>query len=166
MAEPFTPNMPCDKMMGMVPETLRNLPQAKRTLHPIQSFAGLRAEQFLSAQTIQDPLAPIAALAEADGWVLLLGVDHTVDTSIHYAEKLAGRKQFVRWALMRDRVVECPGFPGNSAGFNAIAPLSGPRYADGAGGRYNRAGYFIEAIVVKSNRYHKRRSPGLALSAR
>ena len=123
MAEPFTPNMPCDKLMGIVPETLRNLPDAKRTSHPIQSFAGIRAEKFLAAQTIQNPLAPIAALAEADGWVLLLGVDHTVDTSIHYAEKLAGRRQFLRWALIPNRIVECPGFPGDSAGFNAIAPV-------------------------------------------
>jgi len=123
MAEPFTPNMPCDKLMGIVPETLRNLPNAKRTSHPIQSFAGIRAEKFLAVQTIQNPLASIAALAEADGWVLLLGVDHTVDTSIHYAEKLAGRKQFLRWALMPNRIVECPGFPGDSAGFNAIAPV-------------------------------------------
>ena len=53
MAEPFTPNMPCDKLMGFVPETLRNLPHAKRTSHPIQSFAGVRAEKFLAAQTIQ-----------------------------------------------------------------------------------------------------------------
>ncbi|MFZ1041572.1 MAG: AAC(3) family N-acetyltransferase [Anaerolineales bacterium] len=123
MAEPFTPNTPCDKLMGIVPETLRNLPNAKRTSHPIQSFAGIRAEKFLAAQTIQNHLAPIAALAEANGWVLLLGVDHTVDTSIHYAEKLAGRKQFLRWALMPNRIVECPGFPGDSAGFNVIAPV-------------------------------------------
>jgi aminoglycoside 3-N-acetyltransferase len=122
MAEPFTPNMPCDKLMGIVPERLRNLPGAKRTSHPIQSFAGIRAEKFLGTQTIQNHLAPIAALSDADGWVLLLGVDHTVDTSIHYAEKLAGRKQFLRWAWTPDRIVECPGFPGDSAGFNAIAP--------------------------------------------
>jgi len=122
MAEVFTPNMPCDKLMGIVPETLRHLSNARRTSHPIQSFAGIRAEKFLATQTIQNHLAPIAALAEADGWVLLLGVDHTVDTSIHYAEKLAGRKQFLRWALIPNRIVECPGFPGDSAGFNAIAP--------------------------------------------
>jgi aminoglycoside 3-N-acetyltransferase len=47
-------------------------------------------------------------------------VDHTSNTSIHYAEKLAGRRQFVRWALTPGRIVECPGFPGDSSGFNAI----------------------------------------------
>ena len=35
---------------------------------------------------------------------------------------MAGRKQFVRWALTPGRIVECPGFPGNSAGFDSIAP--------------------------------------------
>jgi hypothetical protein len=33
---------------------------------------------------------------------------------------LAGRKQFTRWALMPKRIVECPGFPGDSHGFDAI----------------------------------------------
>jgi aminoglycoside 3-N-acetyltransferase len=122
MAEAFTPNMPCDKLIGIVPETLRHHPFAKRSLHPIQSFTGVHVGKYLAAQTMQNPLGPIAALAEANGWVLLLGVDHTVNTSIHYAEKLAGRKQFKRWALLPDRIVECPGFPGDSAGFNAIAP--------------------------------------------
>lgn len=122
MAEPFTPDMPCDKMMGILPETLHHLSSAKRTHHPIQSFAGVRADKFLAAQTLQNPLGAIGALAEADGWALLLGVDHTVNTSIHFAEKLAGRKQFTRWALMPTRIVECPGFPGDSSGFDAIAP--------------------------------------------
>jgi len=61
-------------------------------------------------------------LADADGWLLLLGVNHTVDTSIHYAEKLAGRKQFIRWALTPTGVREFPGWPGCSSGFDAIVP--------------------------------------------
>ena len=121
MAEPFYPDMPVDPTIGILPETLRKHPSAKRTLHPIQSFAGINADAILDTQTIYNPLAPIGALAEEDGWVLLLGVDHTVNTSIHFAERLAGRRQFIRWALTTDRIVECPGFPGDSSGFNAIA---------------------------------------------
>jgi aminoglycoside 3-N-acetyltransferase len=49
-------------------------------------------------------------------------VDHTVNTSIHLAERLAGRKQFVRWALTPRGMQECTGFPGCSDGFQAIAP--------------------------------------------
>jgi aminoglycoside 3-N-acetyltransferase len=121
MAEPYPRELPADRQMGIIPETLRRHPRAKRSMHPIQSFAGIYAEKFLAAQTLQNPLGPIEALTQAEGWVLLLGVDHTVNTSIHYAEKLAGRKQFTRWAALPDRIVECPGFPGDSAGFDAIA---------------------------------------------
>lgn len=122
LAEAFYPDMPADKMMGVLPEFLRKHPKAKRSSHPIQSFAGIRADAVINSQRSYDPLSPIGMLAEQDGWVLLLGVDHTVNTSIHYAEKLAGRLQFIRWALLQDRVVECPGFPGDSDGFNVIAP--------------------------------------------
>jgi aminoglycoside 3-N-acetyltransferase len=120
-ARPFTVEMPADPLMGILPETLRNHPRARRTSHPILSFAGIGTDRILSAQTLFEPLAPIAALTENDGWVVLINVDHTVNTSIHYGEKLAGRQQFLRWALLSDRVVECPGFPGDSSGFNAIA---------------------------------------------
>ena len=44
------------------------------------------------------------------------------NVTIHLAEKLAGRKQFIRWGLTRRGVVECPNFPGCSQGFEAIAP--------------------------------------------
>ena len=139
----FTHFMPADVLMGAIPEALRQRPGAKRSSHPILSFAGFNADEMLAAQTLKDPLAPIQALADQNGWVVLAGVDHTVNTSMHLAEKLAGRRQFIRWALVRnaltrpaplkvagrsyastavnERIVECPGFPGCSAGFQAIA---------------------------------------------
>ena len=122
MAEFYHPEMRADKMMGKVPEALRCHPKAQRSSHPILSFAGVNAGQVLESQSLQEPLNPIGRLVEAGGWVLLLGVDHTVNTSIHYAEKFAGRKQFVRWALTPTGIVECPGWPGCSLGFQAIAP--------------------------------------------
>jgi aminoglycoside 3-N-acetyltransferase len=121
-AEFFTQRMPADPMMGIIPEMLRRHPRVRRSTHPIQSFAGINAEKILAAQTISDHLAPIDVMEKANGWVVLMGVNHTVNTSIHYAEKQAGRKQFIRWALTPKGVVECPGFPGDSAGFQAIAP--------------------------------------------
>jgi len=122
MAEPFRYNMPVDPLIGTLSETLRQYPGTMRTAHPILSFAGLNLDGALLTQTIYNPFAPISWLADHDGWVLLLGVDHTVNTSIHYAEKLAGRHQFVRWALTPNRIIECPGFPGCSDGFDAIRP--------------------------------------------
>jgi aminoglycoside 3-N-acetyltransferase len=122
LAEPFQPNMSADHLMGAIPESLRHWPEANRSTHPILSFVGIRAGKILKTQTIEEPFAPIRALVEQDGWVMLLGVDHTTNTSIHFAEKLAGRKQFVRWALTQSGTVTCPGFPGCSVGFEAIEP--------------------------------------------
>ena len=117
LAEFFQPDMPADPTMGRLPETLRRHPTARRSSHPILSFAGIHVDAALAAQSIDTPLAPIGALADAGGAVLLIGVDHTVNTSIHYAEYLAGRKQFIRWALTPRGVRQCPGFPGCSEGF-------------------------------------------------
>ena len=121
-AQFFRPNMPVDRLIGAVPEALRLHPGARRSSHPILSFTGIQAGLYLDSQTIAEPLAPFRLLVEAEAWVLLLGVDHSANTAIHYAERLAGRRQFIRWALTPRGVVECPGFPGCSDGFNAIAP--------------------------------------------
>jgi aminoglycoside 3-N-acetyltransferase len=121
MAEFFTPNMPADRLMGIVPETLRRHPTARRSMHPILSFSGVNASHILESQSYAEPLAPVGVLLQLNGWALLLGVDHTVNTSIHYAERLVGRKQLIRWALTPDGVVECPGFPSCSDGFESIA---------------------------------------------
>jgi aminoglycoside 3-N-acetyltransferase len=122
MAEFFQPDMPCDSMMGILPETLRTKTGSRRSSHPILSFTGVNVDDALDAQTMELPLAPIQVLAQQGGLVLLIGVDHTVNTSIHYAEYLAGRKQFVRWALTPQGVRTCPGFPGCSDGFEQAGP--------------------------------------------
>lgn len=117
----FTLDLPVDKEIGILSETLRRHPDAKRTLHPILSFTGVNVEYALDTQTMFDPFKPIGAMAEQDAWVLLVGVDHRVNTSIHYGEKLAGRRSFIRWAATPRRIVECFGFPGDSEGFQQIA---------------------------------------------
>ena len=127
MAEFFSPELPADRLMGALPEALRRRPNAQRSMHPLLSFAAVStdpaaAHAILSAQSLDEPLGPIHELRQEFGWVLLLGVDHTVNTSIHYAERLAGRMQFVRWALTPQGILECPAFPGCSDGFQAISP--------------------------------------------
>jgi aminoglycoside 3-N-acetyltransferase len=126
MAQFYRPNMPVDRLIGVIPETMRLHPRSLRSTHPILSFIGINAGSFLESQTIAEPFKPVERLLEAGGWSLLLGVDHSVNTSIHYAEKLAGRKQFTRWALTPNGVLECPNFPGCSDGFNQLAALLEP----------------------------------------
>jgi aminoglycoside 3-N-acetyltransferase len=123
MAEFYQPDMPADPSLGGTAETLRQLPDSLRSSHPVLSFSGVRVGSALTYQTLTEPLAPVATLVEMGGWVLLLGVNHSVNTSLHYAETLAGRPQFTRWALTYDGVLECPNFPGCSKGFVKAAAL-------------------------------------------
>jgi aminoglycoside 3-N-acetyltransferase len=121
MGEFYSVQSPADPMMGVIAEKLRQLPAARRSTHPILSFAGIGVDEALKAQTLDEPLRPIGKLAAEDGWVLLLGVNQTVNTSLHYGEYLAGRRQFIRWALTPQGVRACPGFPGCSDGFEAVS---------------------------------------------
>lgn len=126
MAEFFYPGMPADPLMGVISETLRQHPDAFRSGHPVLSFAGVNVREYLNKQMLNEPYAPIAAMFDANGWVLLVGVDHRSNTSIHLGERLAGRRMYIRWALMGDLVVKMENFPYCSDGFNAIAPLIEP----------------------------------------
>jgi aminoglycoside 3-N-acetyltransferase len=122
IAEIFTQSLSCHSSMGEFAEKLRVHPQALRSTHPILSFSGVGVDVALNGQTLWDPWAPIQKLVELQGWVLLIGCDHTVNYTIHLAEALAQRKQFVRWGLTAERIAECPHFPGCSKGFNSIEP--------------------------------------------
>lgn len=122
VAEFYTQDLPADLELDEVAEALRQHPQAERSMHPILSFTGINSVDALQAQSIKEPLAPVRYFSNANGCVLLLGADHTVNVAIHYAEYLSGRPGFVRWALNQQKVVECPNFPGCALGFNAIEP--------------------------------------------
>lgn len=118
----FRPEMPVDRELGILPEMLRRHPEARRSSHPVLSFTGVKVEFALAYQSMENPLAPIGALAGRNGWVVLIGVGQRANTSVHYAEKLANRPQFLRWAATPRRVVRCPNFPGDSFGFEEMAP--------------------------------------------
>ena len=116
-AKIFSKNMPIDRLIGTIPEQFRQLPQTKRSDHPILSFCGINIDDILSSQTLSYPFKPIENLYEQDGTVLLIGVDHIANTSLHLAEAKAYRKSFIRWALTKQGIVECPQFPNCSGGF-------------------------------------------------
>ncbi|MEH7121736.1 MULTISPECIES: aminoglycoside N(3)-acetyltransferase [unclassified Bacillus (in: firmicutes)] len=77
--------------MGKIVEAFRTFPGVKRSLHPTYSFAawGKHAEYILSQQPLEEGFgleSPLAKIYELDGYVLLLGVQHDSNTSLHFAE--------------------------------------------------------------------------------
>jgi aminoglycoside 3-N-acetyltransferase len=104
---------------GLLAEDFRLLPGVRRSSHPLLSFCGLDVETALQSQTLADPLAPLAHLLQAKGWVIHFGTDFTESVFFHYIERLAGRRHFIRWARVADRIVACANMPGCSRGFPA-----------------------------------------------
>jgi len=77
--------------MGVVPELFRTWPGAVRSAHPTFSFAALgpRAGFLVSGHALTEDAgdrSPLGKLYELDGHVLLLGVDHFNNSSLHLAE--------------------------------------------------------------------------------
>lgn len=80
--------------MGKVPELLRTWPGAIRSSHPATSFAALgpNAEYLMDDHLLEHETgerSPIGRLYKLDGYVLLLGVEHWNNTSLHLAEQRA-----------------------------------------------------------------------------
>ncbi len=85
---------PADADLGVVAETFWRQPGVLRSDHPM-AFAAAGPQ---AATVVADPLplpphiraSPVGRVHDLDGQVLLLGVDHTANTTIHLAELLAG----------------------------------------------------------------------------
>lgn len=89
-----------DGDMGAIPAAIISSNGRARGDHPLNSFAALGplAGDLVRGQSPFDVYAPIRALAEVDGYVVLMGVGLDKMTALHLAEQRAGRMLFRRWA--------------------------------------------------------------------
>ncbi|MGH3491233.1 MAG: aminoglycoside N(3)-acetyltransferase [Actinopolymorphaceae bacterium] len=77
--------------VGVIPETVRTWPGAQRSSHPRTSFAavGPAAREVIRDHRLDHQLgeeSPLGRIYALDGDVLLLGVGHGCNTSLHLAE--------------------------------------------------------------------------------
>lgn len=91
---PFDPRTtPASSDLGVLADTFWRMPGVKRSAHPFAFAArGPRAEEVVSAPLTLPPHAPgspVGRLHVLDGRVLLLGVGHDANTTLHLAELLA-----------------------------------------------------------------------------
>ncbi len=93
---PFDPAATACIGMGIVADTFWRMPGVLRSDNP-HAFAaiGPRAAEIVAAHPLDVPHgldSPVGRVYEMDGQVLLLGVGHDANTTVHLAENMAGAR--------------------------------------------------------------------------
>jgi len=91
---PYDCDLTPTRGIGVIPEVFRKQKDVLRSAHPQVSFTarGLNAEFITSEHILEFGCgegSPLKKIYDLNGYILLLGVDHSSNTSIHLAEALA-----------------------------------------------------------------------------
>ncbi|MFC7623436.1 AAC(3) family N-acetyltransferase [Microlunatus sp. GCM10028923] len=124
-ATPARPGLPTDAWLGAIAAAFADQPDVISGDHPLYPFraAGDHAEELIKAQRPDLMLGPVDALDRLAGDVLLLGVGHHANTTIHLAEQRLGRSLFYRYAVVAPGVwAEVPNVSGESHQFDDLEP--------------------------------------------
>ena len=162
--------------LGAVPELFRTWPGAVRSAHPAFALAALGPHaEYLTAGHALDKgsgdHSPLGKLYELDGHVLLLGVDHRNNTSLHLAESRAnypgkrtlragsamlvnGRRQWVSYEASDD---DAQDFGEIGAAFDAAHDIA-VQQVNGAGVRLFKQRPLVDFAVAWMEQHRDFRS--------